>query len=289
MASKYDSPYVVHAGGTFGGGSELDCFSDDLENRRRRRAVTVDLHRVTFMRPQAIVATVIFIEEMIARKRPIFVRFPAQPGVLNYLVGIGLPQVMDELGAWKWPEDFPKAPVRGLRPMVKLTKFESGNDVERIAGEIADIFDSELSGLGTLLQPCHVVFSELADNSLTHSGAPGYVLVQRFEYDSGPVIDITVGDGGIGIRRALGKNRRLRARLVKDWAVRLAMKDGITGTSDAYRGYGLGHVGAELTAPGREYVIRSDDEIGYFKEGRTTTVKECRPSKGTLVHAVIPA
>ncbi len=174
--------------------------------------------------------------------------------------------------------------------MINLTKFKTSDEVEQISASIADIFDKELSGLGTLLEPCHVVFSELADNVLTHSGSSGYVLAQRFEYDKGkrPVIDITVGDCGIGLRRSLLKNRSLRRRLGDDWAVRLAMQDGISGTNEVHRGYGLGHVGVELAAPGRTLVIRSGDEIAYRSRGRTSTLRECGESIGTLVHAVIP-
>ena len=153
---------------------------------------------------------------------------------------------------------------------------------------MADVFLSE--GLGSLLKPCHVVFSELAENVVAHSGSHGFVLAQRYEYKEGPVIDIAVGDCGIGVRRALWKNPALRRKLTDDReALVLAMTDGVTGIArDRYRGYGLGHVSAELTAPGRWLVLRSGNASAYWREGQRTRVSSCGDSVGTLVHAVIP-
>lgn len=281
--------YSITVQGSFRAVRQLDHFSEEIA-RRRRLPLEIDLSEVSFMRPLAVVGTVMLLETMISRGREITFVFPRSPGTLNYLLAIGMPEVMDDLGSWKWPEDFPRSATKGLRPMIKLTKFSLTGEIDRIAEQMADVFDRDLPGLGALLKPCHVVFSELADNVVTHSSSSGYVLAQRFEYEEGPVIDITVGDCGVGIRRALSRNPELKPRLTDDReALALAMTDGVSSIyGDPYRGYGLGHVGAELSQRGRWLVVRSGNAIGHWKEGKRIEVSQCGASIGTLVHTVIP-
>lgn len=282
-------PYEVTISGRFGAVRQLEAFSDDVRHRRRRLPVHLDLSRVWFMRPLAVIGTVLFMEEMISRGRDMQVTFPQNAGVLNYLVAIGLPDVMEQFGEWRWPEDFPQKATQGLRPMIKVTGFSSSDDIERIASQMEQVFDTDSILPSTLRFACYQVFSELADNVLHHADTGGYVLAQRFEYKEGPVIDITVGDGGIGMKQALWRNARLRPQLRDDRAaVRLALIDGVTGTSDPHRGFGLGHVNEELSVAGRKLVLRSGGAVGSWKEGRRTQLYECGASIGTLVHAVIP-
>jgi len=281
--------YEVRIAGQFGAVRQLDRFSDELVHRRRL-PVHIDLAGVTFMRPLAVVGLVLFLEAMLARGREIHITLPGRPGVLNYLVAIGLPEIMNLLGTWSWPEDFPKEATKGLRPMVKLSRFSTADDVDRLSEQMADVFSSD-SLLPTTLGPaCHSVFSELADNVLIHADAGGYVLAQRFEYQVGPIIDITIGDLGIGVRKSLWRNAALRASLADDSsALRMAMTDGVTSiVGDRYRGYGLGQVRAELSALGRRLVVRSGTAVGTWKEGRAISIYECGVSKGTLVHAMVP-
>ena len=278
--------YLVKLPRRFGGVRQLECFSDEISHRRRL-PVCVDMRGVTFIRPLGVVATVMFIQEMEQRNRPMIVEFPNNVGVLNYLLQIGLPAMMNELGSWKWPADFPQEATPKLRPMITLRRFRTADDVEQIAQEMTETFvDADVS---SLLSPCHVIFSELADNVITHSLSTGFVLAQRYEYAEGPVIDIAVGDCGVGIRAALWKNRQLRPNITDDKsALVMAMEDGVSGIADPHRGYGLGHVTRELTARDRRLTIRSQGASGYWEEGRRTEVYACGGSVGTLVHAFIP-
>ncbi len=285
--ARRDHYSIKLPGPRFGAVRQLECFAEEVRHRRRL-PVLVDMRGVKFIKPLAVVAIVMFLQGMIARGRQPWVAFPSHPGVLNYLLAIGLPEMMDQLGQWNWPSDFPREAPEGLRPMVRLTKFSTTDDVERIAEEMANVFVME--GLGSLLKPSHVVFSELAENVVAHSGSPGFILAQRYEYAEGPVIDIAVGDSGMGVRQALSGNPKLRPKLTDDrQALVLAMTDGVTGVAaDRYRGYGLGHVSAELVASGRWLVVRSGRATGYWREGRRISVSACGESFGTLVHAVIP-
>jgi hypothetical protein len=233
----------------FGGAYQLECFSEDVRCTRRRLPVIIDMQELVYIKPLAVVGTVMFIDAMLNRGRTVLVGLPAHMGALNYLLEIGFREMMDQIGQWQWPENVPEEAAKGLRPMVRLTRFNTTEEVDRIAEEMSEVFVSE--GLAGLLKPCHVVFSELAENVVAHSRASGYVLAQRYEYGPGPVIDIAVGDSGVGLRRALWGNLALRSRLVSDKeALRLAMTDGISGIDDPYRGYGLGHVSAELNGHG---------------------------------------
>ena len=282
------SEYEIRVTGEFRAMPQLDCFSTEID-RRHRLPIYLNLSEVTFMRPLAVVGTIIFLETMISRGRTIRFHWPRRHGVLNYLVGIGLPSALDDLRQWHWPDDFPREPVRRLKPMIKLTKLASTADVERVAGEMIDIFQTDMTGYASLLQPCHLVFSELADNSLAHSGSHAYVLAQKFEYPHGTMIDITVGDGGVGVSRSLAENPAYRSRLSSnEWALSLALQDGVSVTGDPSRGFGLGHVKGELAAPGRSLIMRSSGELAYRTQGRAPIFRECGASVGTLVHSQIP-
>ena len=91
-------------------------------------------------------------------------------------------------------------------PIIPARRFSSSAQVEQIANEMAEIFQTELVGLSFLLQPCHIVFSELADNVLHHSEADGgFVSAARIRHrdrSGRPVemVEIAVGDTGIGIQ-----------------------------------------------------------------------------------------
>ncbi len=80
--------------------SQAECFSEEVSHRRRL-LLRVDMRDVRFIRPLGVVATVMFIHEMVVKRgRPMAVRFPDDVGVLNYLLQIGLPTMMNELGQW---------------------------------------------------------------------------------------------------------------------------------------------------------------------------------------------
>lgn len=281
--------YEVKISGQFGAVRQLDFFSEEISHSRRRLPVHLDLSGVEFMRPLAVMATVLFFEKMLARRREVRVTFPRHPGVLNYLVGIGLPDIMNQLGEWEWPNDFPQEATKGLRPMIRLTRFSTSDEIERISTQMEGVFDADSVLPGTLRYACYYVFSELADNVVNHSESCGYVLGQRFEYQEGPVIDMAVGDCGTGVMKALWRNPDLRPQLRDDRAaLQLAMKDGVTSIPDLYRGYGLGYVNRELSTAGRRLVIRSGKAVGSWKEGKRIQLYQCGDSVGTLAHAVIP-
>ena len=281
--------YEVELPAQFGSLRQLDRLSGDAINYRRRKPVHVDLHEVTFIRPLAVVGIVQFLETMIRRGRPVRVSFPSHPRILNYLVAIGLPDMMNRLGTWAWPEGFPIEAPQGLRPVIRLTSFAGSEEVETISQQMQDVFTNDSILPVSLSAPCYQVFAELADNVVNHAKSSGYVLAQRYEYKEGPVIDIAIGDCGIGVRRSLFQNRMLRPKLTDDSAaLRLAMKDGVTRVPDEYRGYGLGYVRSELSSPGRKLVVRSGTAIAVWHEGRPVRVYDCKAFVGTLAHAIIP-
>lgn len=139
------------------------------------------------MKPLGVIGSLLFIETMLSRSRQLRIRFPDDAGVLNYLVGIGFPEMINTIApATTWPTGFPLVATPGLRPVVRVRRFTTSEEVDSIANELTEVF-GEMGGMGSLLAPCYVVFAELGTNVVAHSGAAGYVVAQRFEYKRGPI------------------------------------------------------------------------------------------------------
>jgi len=180
---------------------------------------------------------------------------------------------------------------RKLKPVIPITKFRNPQDIENIAHAMQEKFHSEFIGLTTLLQPCHVVFSELAINAMEHANSNGgFVLAQQYDYIQGSMIEIAVGDCGIGISKSLKQKPQNKKLITSDrQAITLVLSGGLSRINDPYRGYGLNHVKEELIhAPDRSLTIRSGNGYAILGTGDRPYSANCKYFPGTLAHAVIP-
>ncbi|MBI4299340.1 MAG: hypothetical protein HY666_06240 [Chloroflexi bacterium] len=198
------------------------------------------------------------LERLLETKKPLEIILPSRKQVRDYFGKVRLLDALKSLTALEGTPESLESIFARLTPILPVRSFSTGNEVEEIANQIFEAM-GHAGGLTSLIDPCYTVVSELASNVVQHSEAKrGWVLAQRYNYSSGRVIEIAVGDSGIGIRRSLRKNPNLRARITGDViAVRESVKESISRFSDPHRGYGLYYVGAEMRFPDRRFMIRS--------------------------------
>jgi len=181
------------------------------------------------------------------------------------------------------------------KQIIPVTRFTTSDEVELIANSMAQKFQTEQVGPSFLLQPCHVVFSELADNVLHHSETKrGLVAASSGTYlrRDGTVqriVEIAIGDAGIGIARAIMKNPHHQPS-DDVAAIVLALKEGVSGVEDRYRGFGLWYLTQEVVrrARARVFALRSGRAYVRLRGDGTVKSKAYAQFPGTLAHVIIP-
>ena len=286
--------YVLKAPIIFEKVKQLDCFYLPTTSFKRGDRVVFDLSGVKFIKPPGVMGilnTIEYLERIEPSLLKVMIYPPQNEFVLEYLVRVDFIKALEMFGNWKIPDEDRQTLGTRLSPLIPLQRFSTAMEVERIAQLMEHTFHTELLGFSTLLQPCHVIFSELADNVLHHAGSNGgFVLAQQYNYRGGPILEIAVGDCGIGVLASLSRKQSLTRQLGSDKdAIALALEDGISCIEDSHRGYGLGHV--------RHEVARVDDRILTIRSGSGYIINRgsgykfaevCKPTPGTIVHTVIP-
>lgn len=188
------------------------------------------------------------------------------------------------------PEDLIpyKAPVI---PMVPCAHFKTDQDVEDLAIAMEERFATEFIGWAGLLQPCYLIFSELAANVVNHAQSDGgYVLAQQYNFRTGPVVDIAIADCGIGIRESLLQNPDNGPYQSDCEAIGQALCEGISAIRNTHRGYGLYYVADNVQiAENRSLTIRSGNGILTLRGDGTITIQERQVlCPGTIVNVRVP-
>ena len=185
---------------------QLDSLSVPLADLSDGDVVVFDLSSVNFMKPPSVIGMLVLIEHLL--KLPVSCQLrilpPKDKDVLDYLVKIDFVKTLRFMGSWRIPKGHQVPSENKIRPVIPITRFRTADEIETIANAMQSKFRTELVGLTTLLQPCHVVFSELAENVIHHANSDGgFVLAQQYNYAKGPVLEVAVGDCGIGISASL--------------------------------------------------------------------------------------
>jgi hypothetical protein len=256
--------------------------------------VIIDLSNVGFIKPMGVISVLLLVEsiaKMDAPERPdLNLIAPAHPGVLDYLLKIELIAALKSLCEWKIPSRI-KVGEGKLKPVIPIKRFCNWEEIDDIAVAMQNTFHTKLRGLATLLQPCDVVFSELAINVVEHANSNGgFVLAQQYDYRDGSKLEIAVGDCGIGILGSLNQNKKIRGQFNSDrQAITRVLQGGFSRHNNRYRGYGLHNMKEELIgAPDRSLTLRSGTGYAIIHAGRRPYSSQCAYFPGTLGHAVIP-
>jgi hypothetical protein len=257
-------------------------------------SVMIDLSKVEFIKPLGVIGVLLLVEYFTQKpidKSPLIKIVPPEDGeVTDYLLKIKFVDALKLLYTWDIPEGL-RASGGKIKPVIPITRFRTAQDIENIAHFMQEIFRTEMMGLNSLLQPCHVVFSELANNAVEHANSNGgFVLAQKYDYTEGSRIEIAVGDCGIGIPRSL-KQKKSNKRLFDNdrQAIMLVLRGGFSRINDPHRGQGLYWVKEEMThAPDRSLTLRSGNGYVILSTEGNPYSAECMHFPGTLAHAVIP-
>ena len=253
-----------------------------------------DFSATTFTRPVGMVG-LLAVMDWICRERcdrKIALILPQSKAVRTYWHRAG---IMDALGEFcDFGEVEAAASLLGydlVEPIVPCLHFRSEADIERLSGEMYLKFDSTLSGYSSLSDGCYEIFIESTLNVLHHAESNGgFVLAQKYTYDSGPAIEIAVADSGIGIRNSLNKNSELAGIDSDGSAIRKAMEEGVTSAGHSHRGYGLAHLTHNVQLEqSRRMVIRSGNGIITFSgDGEIREEDTAVEYRGTVVNVTIP-
>ena len=254
-----------------------------------------DFSATTFTRPAGMVG-LLAVMERICRAgddRKIALILPQSKAVRTYwrLAGI-----MDALGEFCDFEEVAETDsslpeYNPVEPIVSCFHFRNEPDIDRLSDEMYLKFDSVLSGYSSLFDGCYEIFSELTINALFHAESNGgFVLAQKYDYDSGPAIEIAVADPGIGIRNSLSKNSELAGIDRDSSAIRKAMEEGVTSVSHSHRGYGFVHLAHNVQLEqSRRMIIRSGNGIIILSgDGEIREEDTAVEYPGTVVNVTIP-
>ncbi len=268
--------------------SSLDCCGYNSHVLRNYDAYIIDFSRLTFIHPSGVVAVLCLIERLLEFEKPISVVFPKDPQVSHYLFKIHMIDALESLSsADTMPVQLDDKMVR-LTPILPVASFRNEIEVEKIAEQIETTMHNQ--GFTNILWPCYTITIELAANVAQHSGGSrGWVLAQRYDYSDGRIIEIAVGDSGIGMRRSLSQNPLLAPTIPDDkTAVKRAVKERVSRYSDPLRGNGLFQVCSEVLATDRRLSIRSGTACLVVRDDGQQIVYDRSPIVGVLAEARIP-
>lgn len=273
---------------------QVDYFSLPTRKITGHDTITVDLSGLKFIKPLGVISLLLLIEsisKLSSSEQPtVNIISPDNYDVLDYLLKIDLLNALRSMIDLEIPDELIPS-NREILPVIPITRFQKYQDIDDIAIAMQEVFHTELMGLTTLHQPCHSIFSELAHNSVEHAHSDGgFVLAQQYNYRKGAIIEIAVGDCGIGISKSLLQNPRIKGRFNTDEeAIKLVLDGGLSRINDIHRGYGLNQVRAEVI-PFRErkLTLRSGNGYANIWSGGQIYSSQCKYFPGTLGYAIIP-
>ena len=207
-----------------------------------------------------------------------------------YLKSVGLFKTLKEADIEVDDRGVENRPMPQL--VLPLTRFTSEPEVENLANHALEALQNSDLGAPNLYQVVSEIFAELALNAVQHAASPvgAFGLIQFYQGEIRRRFVCTVADGGIGIRASLERNPSLRRRVPYDWAaIKLAVKEGVSGTGSERRGIGLYGVAEDMRQADRQLIIHSG--IGMLLRTGISDTPANRARvlyPGTLVSASIP-
>ena len=163
--------------------------------------------------------------------------------------------------------------------------------VDDLTNKAFDALKNSGVGVANLYPVVSETFAELATNAVQHAEFPigAYGVIQFYDFQSSQRFVCAVADGGIGIRKSLGKNPEYRERVPYDWvAIELAVRERVSVYQDRRRGIGLYGVAEDMRIRGRRLMIHSG--IGSFDITERLESRAVRTKlfPGTLAYVSIP-
>jgi hypothetical protein len=221
-----------------------------------------------------------------ARNEQLVFRRPAVQNTANYLARMNVGAFLsDECGL---SNDLPDVRHHRVDPntLCEVRRFAASDNLD----ELVDLLCARLEGLapGDVVAELAASFWELSDNTRFHAQTDGGVLAAQVYEQGRPNqrVDLALGDVGIGIRRSLQNNEH---ESVDDAdAIELALEEGVSGTGDPSRGYGLPSVVRRVRELGGQTTIRSGAGSRAIRPRSDATSRLGTSLRGTVVGVSIP-
>lgn len=159
-----------------------------------------------------------------------------------------------------------------------------GETIERRSRVLARVLSR---GEENLYDHLTYAIREIVRNTFEHSGADSVWVAGQF-WPTKDLVEVAVLDEGVGIRRGLTRNKRLRVEGDAD-ALRLAIEPGISGTAIRYHsdddmwansGFGL-YMTSSICMMGGSFVLCSGEQAMHL-EGSKTQFRSCQ-LQGTAI------
>ena len=214
---------------------------------------------------------------------------PKNKDVCIYLKSLGLFKTLRDNGVEVDDVGIDERPDSQL--VVPLTRFDDETEVDEITNDAYESLQGSGLGSPNLYPFVGEIFAELAMNAVQHadSSIGAYGVIQFLSSRSGQRFVCGVADGGIGIRHSLERNPDHKEFIPDDWtAIEYALREQVSGTGDAYRGFGLFGVSEDVRNPGWRMIIHSG--IGSLRttEELEGASQRTRLFPGTLAYVSIP-
>ncbi len=213
---------------------------------------------------------------------------PENLGTAVYLKSTGLYSVLEDSGVEV--DDRGVSTELDRNVVLPITCFKDGSDVDILVNSTLDRLNDSGMGSPDVRPLVTEVFAELAMNAVQHSESriDAYGMIQFYEQEQGRRFVCTVADGGIGIRRSLERNEKLRARIPYDWtAIELASRERISGGGEATRGIGLYWISEEMRRAGRQLIVHSGFGALTINESVESEARRVTLFPGTLAFVSI--
>jgi len=247
--------------------SQLPRFLASLDAGEQADAVGIDISKVKFLMPAAVVAVLARCHRWKREGRSLSLTGIKECENLRYLQRIDF---LHHLGI-DYPETFVRHPAAHRFVPVQTLNFATGS-VDKIASEITTCVLPGTAPDDDVFQALQYSCGELLSNSKYHSAGRGFVCAQFFPARN--LVRIAVADDGGGIRGSFTGTSREAEAGTADAAIRLALLPGVSSAllrtvpqpygGQNHRGVGLS-ITRELTKEARgQFTIVTED--GWFDE-----------------------
>ena len=244
--------------------------------RERPVSTTIDLRRVQFVTPFALVALATQIEAAYDQGGSVRLLCPAQPATLRYLAASGFFYHVRSRADVSGGEGYLDRSPTTAATVLPLTRIGGRTDIDRAYYDVRDRVDEMSQGGAWLLQFRNLVI-ELCGNIFRHAEVEvGYVVAQRYDGRGGPFIELAIGDAGLGVIETLAPSHPELLQLAPGAALRKAVQEELSSGLDDHGGngfYGLHKVARERRG---RFVMRSGSARVSARRGSASLVGSTR-------------
>lgn len=268
----------------------LDCLTYPHRLILNSDIIQIDMKDLRFVHPSGVIGLLCFLEKCGSIGKNFEILLPIDAEVCDYFSKIDLLTALQKFAAVSGDTEGIRPAIDRVTPIIPVMSFSTRQEVDNIAQIIEDAWHDQMH-VGNLLEPCYTITVELAINVVEHSETThGWVLAQKYEYPDENIIEIAVGDSGIGVRRSLRSNPKYASIISDDvTAIKMAVSERVTRyRRDPLRGCGLSQICSMVGFPDRRLTIRSGQGCLVVYDNGRQIVYNRQPMVGVLAEVRIP-